>query len=94
MASLGAAFAAGALLAAAPTQAAFGFCSQPTAPSAFLVKPNEPYCAISQNCSEWDVQNYRNEIDRYFDSLKRYARDVDQYYNDASSYISCMADLS
>lgn len=64
------------------------------APSTFLVKPNKPYCATSRNCSDWEVQNYRNEIDRYFDNLRRYAQEVDQYYSDAGDYISCMTDLS
>jgi hypothetical protein len=93
VAAAGLAFAAGLTVNSAPVQAAFGYCSQPMAPSVFLSKPSKPYCAISRNCSEWDVQMYRNEIDRYFDSLRRYASQVDDYYSDAQTYISCMADL-
>jgi hypothetical protein len=94
--SLGAlalAFGAGTLVSSQPAQAAFGFCSQPFAPTMFLTKPTKPYCAISRNCSDFDVQNYRNEIDSYFDRLKKYARGVDDYYTGAQSYIKCMADL-
>lgn len=93
LAALVLAFSAGVLVSSDPAIAAFGFCSRPSAPSAYLAKPSKPYCVISRSCSQWDVQNYRNEIDRYFDGLKRYAGDVDAYYSDAQNYIKCMADL-
>lgn len=88
------AFAAGSLVSSQPAQAAFGICSQPFAPSAYLSKPDKPICAISRNCTETDVQEYREEVDDYFGHLKRYAGQVDDYYNDAQAYIKCMADLS
>jgi hypothetical protein len=87
------AFTAGSLVSSQPAQAAFGICSQPFAPSVFLSKPDKPYCAISHDCTEADVQQYRDEINDYFDHLKRYAGEVDDYYNDAQTYIKCMADL-
>jgi hypothetical protein len=94
--SLGAialAFVAGSLVSSQPAQAALGFCTQPYAPTIFLRKPDKPFCAISRSCTELDVQNYRDDIDRYFDRLKQYAGQVDDYYNDARTYIKCMADL-
>lgn len=78
---------------AVPAQASFGFCSQPMAPSAFLSKPNKPYCISSRNCTEWDVSSYRTQVRTYYDALARYARDVDSYYADAASYVKCMSDL-
>ncbi|MFW2349897.1 hypothetical protein [Qipengyuania sp.] len=87
------AFLAGSHVAPPDAQAAFGYCTQPMAPSAFLHKPNKPYCAAARNCSEWDVQRYRNDVDSYYESLRRYAREVDDYYDDAARYIKCMSDL-
>lgn len=78
---------------AIPAQASFGFCSQPMAPSAFLNKPNKPYCVSSRTCSEWDVSNYRNQVRSYYESLNRYAHEVDSYYDNASRYVKCMSDL-
>ena len=88
------AFSAGSLVSSEPAQAAFGFCSQPLAPSAFFSKPSKPLCVMSRNCTEWDVQNYKRDVESYFDQLKRYAGQVDDYYNGAQSYVKCMADLT
>jgi hypothetical protein len=93
IAAVGLAFAAGLAANSTPVYAAFGYCSQPMAPTVFMTKPSKPYCAASRSCSEWDIQRYRNDIDRHFDSLKRYAGQVEDYYSDAQSYIKCMADL-
>jgi hypothetical protein len=76
-----------------PAAAAFGFCVQPTAPTAFLRKPTKPFCAADRNCDRWEVDNYQNEIDRYFRSLKAYLADVDSYRDDAYAYAKCMAEL-
>jgi hypothetical protein len=76
-----------------PAQAALRFCSAPYAPTAFLRKPSKPYCAITQDCDELDVQMYQNEISRYFKALKKYAQDVDEYYENAAKYVKCMSEL-
>lgn len=93
MAALIAAFAAGGALNAQITSVAYGFCSQPYAPTTFLSKPNKPYCATNRNCSDWEVENYRTDVERYYRDLGRYANEVDQYYSDAVDYVGCMRDL-
>ena len=92
-AGLVAAFAAGTLLDVGTASAAYSFCYEPTAPSAFLRKPTKPYCAINRSCSDWEVNSYRNEVDRYFRNLREYADDVDRYYSEAADYVACMSKL-
>lgn len=75
------------------TSVAYGFCSQPTPPSAFLSKPSKPYCFSVRNCSSWQINSYRNEIDRYFRNLRNYAAEVDSYYRTATEYVECMSHL-
>ena len=53
----------------------------------------KPYCAASRSCEQWQVDSYRNEVDRYFDHLKTYLADVDSYRKKAYEYASCMAEL-
>lgn len=81
------------LCASSSTNASMGFCSKPFAPSDFIMKPNKPYCAISRSCSKWDIDNYKQQIDRYFDQLKTYLRNVDEYRDKAYEYATCMAEL-
>lgn len=92
-AALVAAFAAGNLAQGGPASAAYGFCYEPSAPSAFLRKPTKPYCAATRSCSDWEVDAYRSEVDRYFRDLGIYADEVDSYYSDAVEYIRCMSEL-
>jgi hypothetical protein len=73
--------------------AAFGYCSKPFAPSDFISKPSKPYCAAMRNCSDWEVQSYKSDVESYFRKLKSYLADVDQYYEDAYKYAKCMAEL-
>ena len=73
--------------------AAFGFCSQPMAPSTYLSKPSKPYCAANRSCEEWEVNMYRNQVRNYYHDLKRYADEVDEFYRDAADYVECMSDL-
>lgn len=73
--------------------AAYGYCFQPSAPTAFLSKPTKPFCAASRSCSEWEVSSYRNEVDSYLRNLRNYADDVDRYYSEAAEYVRCMSDL-
>ena len=76
-----------------PAVAAYGFCMEPRAPSVYITKPMKPYCAASRSCEQWQVDSYKNEIDRYFDNLKTYLADVDRYRKKAYEYASCMAEL-
>lgn len=92
-AALVAAFVAGNLINVGPASAAYGFCSAPMAPSTFLSKPIKPYCFAARNCSSWQVESYRNDVDRYYENLRRYARQVDDYYESASKYVQCMSYL-
>lgn len=91
--ALMAAFGAGMLAGPVKPVLAYGFCSQPMAPSAYLSKPNKPFCAGMGECTKWQVDSYQREVRSYFDNLRRYAGEVDDYYNDASRYIQCMSDL-
>lgn len=72
---------------------AYGFCSQPRVPSAYLSKPNKPFCAGMGECSKWQIDSYQREVRSYFDNLRRYAGEIDGYYNDAQKYIKCMSEL-
>jgi hypothetical protein len=92
-AALVGAFAAGAVVSVGPANAAYGFCSQPHAPSAFFSKPSKPYCYTSRNCSEWQIKSYNNDVDRYYRDLRQYAGQVDDYYNSATKYVECMSYL-
>lgn len=78
---------------AAPEAHASSYCSQPMAPTTFLVKPMKPYCAWSKSCSQFEVDSYRNDVNRHFEQLKRYSREVNDFYSGASDYIECMAQL-
>lgn len=82
-----------AMPASQPAQAALAYCSEPDAPSVYIRKPMKPFCASSRSCSSWEVTNYKNDVDRYFRSLKSYLADVDTYYEEAYDYAKCMADL-
>jgi hypothetical protein len=82
-----------ALSTSVPASAGFGYCSQPIAPSAYLSKPTKPYCAVDRSCDEWQDQMYKDDIDRYFVSLKKYLAEVDAYRDDAYTYAKCMADF-
>ena len=73
--------------------ASFAYCSKPYAPSDYFSKPSKPFCATMRNCSDWEVQSYKSDVESYFRKLKAYLVDVDQYYEDAYDYAKCMADL-
>ncbi|MBA3863497.1 MAG: hypothetical protein C0517_06095 [Erythrobacter sp.] len=92
-ATIVAAFSAGVLAHSAAASAAYGFCSAPIAPSAFLSKPNKPYCFSARNCSEWQINSYKRDVDSYYESLRRYANQVDAYYESATKYVQCMSYL-
>jgi hypothetical protein len=88
-----AAFAAGNFVNVGAASAAYGFCSAPMAPSAFLSKPTKPYCFAARNCSSWQINSYNSDVDRYYEQLRRYADEVDDYYNEATKYVRCMSYL-
>ena len=69
------------------------FCMQPTAPTAYISRPNRPFCAAARNCSSFDVDMYRGEVQRYFERLRRYANEVDEFHSSAATYIECMSRL-
>lgn len=81
------------LSASHPASAALALCSQPMAPTTWLHKPTKPFCAASRTCEEWEVDSYRNEVERYYSSLKSYLAEVDAFYEEAYSYAKCMAAL-
>ena len=87
------AFAAGSLVNSAAASAAYGFCSAPSAPSAYLSKPNKPYCFSARSCSSWEINSYKSDVDRYYENLRSYAKQVDNYYNSATKYVECMSYL-
>lgn len=76
-----------------PAHAGYSYCQEPRAPRLYIVQPAKPFCASSHNCSKMDVDNYRREVDRYFDELKTYLTDVDHFRSKAYDYAKCMADL-
>lgn len=81
------------ITASSTTKAAFAFCFSPIAPSLYISKPSKPYCAFNRSCSDWEVQSYTQEVERYFRKLKSHLYDVDKYYNDSYDYVKCMSDL-
>jgi hypothetical protein len=82
------------MLSASHAPVGVGYCSQPMAPMLSIYsKPNKPFCVATRSCSQWDVDNYRNEIDSYYVKLKRYLADVDAFSAQAYDYAKCMADL-
>ena len=48
---------------------------------------------MRRNCSDWEVQSYKDDLERYFKKLKTYLEAVDQYRFDAYDYAKCMAEL-
>ncbi len=58
-----------------------------------MSKPTKPFCGMRRNCSDWEVQSYKDDLERYFKKLKTYLEAVDQYRFDAYDYAKCMAEL-
>ncbi len=75
-----------------PAEAA-GFCFEPRAPTLYVSKPTKPFCAVRRECSQWKVDSYKSELERYFNSLVQYRVELDKYYKNAYEYIECMAEL-
>lgn len=74
---------------------ASGICFEPRAPSiGFVSQPRKPYCqSTSKGCSQWEIDSYRRDVQRYFETLRTYVADVDKYRKEAYEYAKCMADL-
>lgn len=72
-----------------PAAAQYSYCSQPSAPTAYLRKPDKPFCAASRSCEDYKVSAYRNDVETYFRKLKRYAEEVDTFHSEASDYVEC-----
>lgn len=79
----------------ATSAATAGICFEPRAPSiGFLTQPRKLYChSTSTGCSQWEIDAYRRDVQRYFDSLREYVANVDKYRKAAYDYAKCMADL-
>jgi hypothetical protein len=73
--------------------ASFSYCNKPYAPNDYFSKPSKPFCATMRNCSDWEIQSYKSDVENYFRKLRAYLVDVDQYYENAYDYAKCMADL-
>lgn len=73
---------------------AFAYCSEPSAPTFYGNKPDEPftpYCidtfSKTHNCSEWEIDSYNRDVEAYNDALRSYQREVESYIDELSSYV-------
>ena len=39
-------------------------------------KPSEPFCAVLKNCSEWEIESYKSEIESWVRCRKEYIREA------------------
>jgi hypothetical protein len=46
-------------------------------PSNNCYEPNEPFCVMSGNCSQWDIDNYKRKIDNYKQCILDYVDAVE-----------------
>ena len=82
------------VLIALPSQTIAGTCFEPRAPSSlFLSKPRIPFCVSSRTCSQFDIDNYKREVSRYFGQLQEYLDDVAKFRKAAVEYVDCMSQL-
>lgn len=55
------------------------YCSKPySTPQA----PDKPICASMGSCSQWDIDNYNNQVRQYYS-------DIDYYNQQVQDYIDC-----
>jgi len=56
-------------------------------------KPDEPYCVIWKNCTEWDVRIYKQELESWADDLQRYVNEAQEvareYAENALEFARC-----
>jgi hypothetical protein len=67
-------------------------CFSPRAPSFYTSKPSKPICY--NDCSQWQIDSYKNQVRNYYSELETYATDVDRYYKKQIEYIECLTDLT
>ncbi len=87
---------AGCALALVLPVTALAYCTEPSFPiytPRAPQKPSEPMCVTMQNCTQFDIDMYRQELDSWVEDLRRYvqkAQDVaDEYAADALQFAKC-----
>lgn len=76
-----------------PTKA-FSWCSAPSTPydnvSSKPSIPSKPYClnSYSNDCDQWEIDNYNREVENYNYALRRYQNDLEQYVRDLQDYVN------
>lgn len=72
---------------------ASAFCYAPSAPSEpWGSAPTAPYCGSYgdlSGCSEWEINSFRDEVERWLKKMQQYANDARDYANDAIEYANC-----
>ena len=72
---------------------AFALCFEPSSPSApYGSAPSPPYCGSYgdlSDCSEWEIETYRAEVDDHIRKMKRYADEASQFSSEAIDYAQC-----
>lgn len=63
----------------------------PRAPSFYGSKPSKPFCAAARNCTTFDVENYRNQLRRFYSDLQQYLVEAYKFYKLAYEYADCEA---
>ncbi len=78
------------VLHAAPAEA---FCYAPSPPDEpWGSAPTAPYCGSYgdlSGCSEWEVDGYRDDVERWLEEMRQYASDAEDFANDAIEYANC-----
>jgi len=76
-------------------QRANAYCYEPTPPpAAYFSQPSKPYCDPTQSggCSDWDLDNYRSEVEDYVRELEYHAEQAVRYANETQLFVECEAD--
>ena len=75
---------------------AFAFCIEPSPPSPpWGSVPSPPFCGTYgdlSNCSEWEIGNFRSEIEDYIEKMKNYADDASEFTGEAVDFTKCQID--
>ncbi len=79
------------LLSDTSAYAAYGYCMAPRPPSFYASKPSKPYCATSQSCSSFEVDQYRSSIKDYYSQLEQYLTEIEKFRKLAYEYADCEA---
>lgn len=70
------------------------FCSEPDFNEPIPpTKPDKPFCVSMGNCTEFDVDMYKREMEYYLSNLKYYVNEAqdagNQYAEEALEYAKC-----